>query len=68
MQLIYTEGERAGQPVRVGDRIPGGRVDKYCAHIEKIDSEAVSICYNGEVRTVRILTPQVPRVIGAEWK
>lgn len=40
--------------LRVGDKISGGRLDKYYAVVEYIAEDYIAICYNGDVRTVYI--------------
>jgi hypothetical protein len=40
--------------VEVGDKISGGRLDKYYAIVEEITPEYIGIRYNGECRTVKI--------------
>jgi ribosome maturation factor RimP len=51
MTLTYIE---TGKPVRVGDKVPGKRLEKFYAHIEAINPDNVVLCYNGEVRSIRV--------------
>lgn len=66
MNIIHISGDKAGQPLSVGDKVPGGRMEKYYATVEEIHDTHVRICYNGEVRSVTILPRDYERVLGAK--
>ena len=40
--------------LKIGSRISGGRVEKYYATVEKIEADGVTVCYNGEVRSIKL--------------
>lgn len=49
--LVYTAN---GQPVKIGDKVPGKRLGKFYAHVEAIHEDSVTICCNGDVRSHRV--------------
>lgn len=49
--LVYTE---TGLPVKVGDKVPGKRLEKYYAHIQAIHADCVELLYNGDVKNHRV--------------
>jgi hypothetical protein len=51
MTLFHKSGNKAGCEVRVGDKIPGGRADKFYATVEKIGADSLVVFYNGEVKS-----------------
>lgn len=51
MELIY---EQTNLPVKVGDKVSGGRLEKYYAHIQAIHADSVELLYNGDVRNYRV--------------
>lgn len=50
-KLIY---KSTGQPVKVGDKVPGKRMEKYYAHVIAIHPNSVELLYNGDVRNYRL--------------
>lgn len=40
--------------VKLGDKISGGRLDKYYAIVVEITEEYIGIVYNGECRIVKV--------------
>lgn len=42
--------------IKIGDRVSGGRIEKYYATVESIEGFTVGILYNGTVKTVFIDT------------
>lgn len=46
--LVY---EATGQPVKVGDKVPGKRLGKLYAHVEAMTETSVTLCYNGDVKS-----------------
>ena len=40
-----------GLPVKVGDKVPGKRLEKFYAHVESIQSDSVTLLYNGDVKS-----------------
>lgn len=53
-----------GKAVKVGDKVSGNRLDKYYAIVEAIAHNHVVLCYNGEVRSIKVGFD----VIGAVWR
>lgn len=49
--------------LKVGDKIPGGRVSHYYAEVCEVHETHIVIRYNGDVRTVKILNEDVWRVL-----
>jgi hypothetical protein len=49
--------------IEVGDKISGGRIDKYYAIVEVITPEYIGIRYNGECRTVKISHEDFKRIV-----
>lgn len=49
--LIYSESRL---PVKVGDKVSGKRLEKYYAHIVNIHPDSVELCYNGDVKDIRV--------------
>ena len=49
--------------VKVGDKISGGRLDKYYAIVEEITIDYISIRYNGECRTVKVNHEDFKRIV-----
>lgn len=41
-------------PVKVGDKVPGKRLEKYYAHIVRIGQNTVDLCYNGDVKDITV--------------
>ena len=44
--------------IKIGSKISGGRVEKYYATVEKVESDGITVCYNGDVKSVK-LTPNL---------
>jgi hypothetical protein len=40
--------------IKIGSKIQGGRVNKYYATVEKIESDGITVCYNGDVKSVKL--------------
>lgn len=68
MQLIHNSGDKKGRPLAIGDKVPGGRLEKYYAVVERIEEGCVIICYNGEVKSVRVGPRDYERILGATLK
>jgi len=49
--LVYTA---TGKKVNVGDKVSGGRLDKYYAIIEAIEYNCVALRYCGDVKSFRV--------------
>jgi hypothetical protein len=39
--------------LKIGDKISGGRISHYWATVEKIESDGITICYNGTVKSIK---------------
>lgn len=68
MELIHNSGDKKGQPVQVGDKVPGGRLEKYYAVVERVDEDSVTIRYNGEMRSVRVQPRDYGRILDVTVK
>ena len=44
----------SGKAVKVGDKVPGKRLEKFYAIVEAISYNHVVLCYNGEVRSIKV--------------
>jgi hypothetical protein len=42
------------QPVKVGDKVSGKRLEKYYAHVVKIHDDSVELLYNGDCKNFRL--------------
>lgn len=40
--------------IKINSKIQGGRVDKYYAIVEKIEIDGITVCYNGDVKSIKI--------------
>jgi hypothetical protein len=49
--LIY---QSTGLPVKVGDKVPGKRLEKFYAHILAIHADCVELLYNGDVKNISV--------------
>lgn len=48
--------------IKIGDKISGGRLDKYYAIVEEITPDYIGIRYNGECRTVKVTHEDFKRI------
>ena len=53
-------------PLKIGDKVRGGRLEKYYAIVEAITPEYVTVRYNGEVKTVKIASTDSHALAKAE--
>ncbi len=51
MNLFY---KATGLPVKVGDKVPGKRLEKFYAHVRAIHADKVELEYNGDVRNFKV--------------
>lgn len=51
MNLIYIA---TGQPVKIGDKVPGKRLGKCYAHVMAIHADHVELLYNGDCRNYKV--------------
>ena len=51
MTLVY---KASGLPVKVGDKVPGKRLEKFYAHILAIHAASVELLYNGDTRNFTV--------------
>ena len=45
--IVY---KATGLPVKVGDKVPGKRLNKHYAHVLKMHNDSVTLLYNGDVK------------------
>lgn len=51
MKLVYSNNN---VPVKIGDKVPGKRLEKLYAHVVAIHSDCVELLYNGDVKNIRV--------------
>lgn len=49
--LTYKE---TGLPVKVGDKVPGKRLNKFYAHVLAIHENSIELLYNGDVKNHKV--------------
>ena len=51
-------------PVKVGDKVSGGRLEKYYAYVQAIHADSVELLYNGDVKNHKVKLEVIGAFIG----